>query len=42
MKVLGDTAYHRQTTIEARTWPDLHEFEEFNKVRIYLAEGVAR
>ncbi len=42
MKVLGDTAYHWQTTIEARTWPDLHEFEEFNKVRIYMTEGVGR
>jgi predicted nicotinamide N-methyase len=38
MKVLGDSAYQWQTTIEARTWPDLHEFEEFNQVRIYLAE----
>lgn len=37
LKVLGDTAYQRQTTIEARTWPDLNEFEEFNQVRIYLA-----
>ncbi|MBW0147773.1 50S ribosomal protein L11 methyltransferase [Marinobacter arenosus] len=35
---LGDTAYDLQTVIEARTWPDLHEFEEFNRVRIYLAE----
>lgn len=37
MKVLGDDGYHKQATIEARTWPDLHEFEEFNRVRIYLA-----
>ncbi len=37
MKVLGDDGYRRQATIEARTWPDLHEFEEFNRVRIYLA-----
>lgn len=37
MKVLGDDGYRKQTTIEARTWPDLHEFEEFNRVRIYLA-----
>ena len=39
MKVLGDSTYQRKATIEARTWPDLNEFEEFNKVRIYLAEG---
>lgn len=38
MKILGDNAYRWQTTIEARTWPDLNEFEEFNQVRIYLAE----
>ncbi|PHQ25258.1 methyltransferase type 12 [Marinobacter guineae] len=37
MKVLGDNAYREQTTVEARTWPDLNEFEEFNRVRIYLA-----
>lgn len=37
MKVLGDNAYVHQITREARTWPDLHEFEEFNKVRIYEA-----
>jgi predicted nicotinamide N-methyase len=30
--------YHLRTTIEARTWPDLNEFEEFNQVRIYCAE----
>ncbi|SDW00818.1 50S ribosomal protein L11 methyltransferase [Marinobacter mobilis] len=32
---LGDPAYVRQAVIEARTWPDLNEFEEFNQVRIY-------
>lgn len=37
MKILGDNAYREQTTVEARTWPDLNEFEEFNRVRIYLA-----
>ena len=36
---LGNPAYQLQTVIEARTWPDLNEFEEFNRVRIYLAEG---
>ncbi|MEP1215158.1 MAG: 50S ribosomal protein L11 methyltransferase [Marinobacter sp.] len=39
---LGDERYRQQTVIEARTWPDLHEFEEFNRVRIYQAtEGAA-
>lgn len=28
-------AYELLTTGEARTWPDLHEFEEFNRVRIF-------
>ena len=42
MKVLGDDAYRKQATLEARTWPDLNEFEEFNKVRIYLAENNQR
>jgi predicted nicotinamide N-methyase len=37
MKHLGDDNYRQQTVIEARTWPDLHEFEEFNRVRIYQA-----
>ncbi|TBW58773.1 methyltransferase [Marinobacter halodurans] len=34
---LGDDHYVLQTVHEARTWPDLHEFEEFNRVRIYQA-----
>ena len=29
--------YRRQTLIEARTWPDLNEFEEFNRVTVYKA-----
>ncbi|MDI9244069.1 50S ribosomal protein L11 methyltransferase [Marinobacter sp. CHS3-4] len=37
LKTLGDGAYQHRLTREARTWPDLHEFEEFNRVRIYLA-----
>lgn len=42
MKCLGDDHYQLRTTVEARTWPDLHEFEEFNRVRVYLAgEGIA-
>lgn len=35
---LGDRCYELQTVVEARTWPDLNEFEEFNRVRIYVAE----
>ncbi|MDX1456698.1 MAG: 50S ribosomal protein L11 methyltransferase [Marinobacter sp.] len=35
VRVLGDEAYVRQAVIEGRTWPDLNEFEEFNRVRIY-------
>ncbi|MCK9563815.1 MAG: 50S ribosomal protein L11 methyltransferase [Bacteroidales bacterium] len=30
-------AYQLLATGEARTWPDLHEFEEFNEVRIFAA-----
>lgn len=32
---LEDGRYRHVETVECRTWPDLHEFEEFNKVRIY-------
>lgn len=39
LKDLGNSAYVRQAVIEARTWPDLNEFEEFNQVRLYLAQG---
>ncbi len=34
---LGNGRYRQQTVIEARTAPDLNEFEEFNQVRIYRA-----
>lgn len=37
VKTLPSDAYTLKTTIEARTWPDLNEFEEFNQVRIYHA-----
>lgn len=37
VKTLPASQYQLQTTIEARTWPDLNEFEEFNQVRIYVA-----
>ncbi len=39
---LGDEAYRLQTVVEGRTWPDLNEFEEFNRVRIYLAGQFCR
>ena len=38
LKNLGNEAYVLQTMVEARTWPDLNEFEEFNRVRIYRAK----
>uniref|UniRef100_UPI0035675B47 class I SAM-dependent methyltransferase n=1 Tax=Marinobacter sediminum TaxID=256323 RepID=UPI0035675B47 len=38
VKDLGDDAYEQQAIVEARTWPDLNEFEEFNRVRIYAAQ----
>jgi predicted nicotinamide N-methyase len=37
VKTLPVNHYQLQTTIEARTWPDLNEFEEFNQVRIYAS-----
>ncbi|MFT7372916.1 MAG: hypothetical protein ACI9T9_001610, partial [Oleiphilaceae bacterium] len=37
VKTLPVIHYQLQTTIEARTWPDLNEFEEFNQVRIYAS-----
>ncbi|MGQ7273546.1 class I SAM-dependent methyltransferase [Marinobacter sp. V034] len=36
---LGDERYKLQMVKEGRTWPDLHEFEEFNRVRIYRVSG---
>lgn len=36
---LGDDHYRLQILEEARTWPDLNEFEEFNRVRIYRADS---
>jgi len=35
MKTLPSNAFTFIETHEARTWPDLNEFEEFNRVRIY-------
>ncbi|WP_250656674.1 50S ribosomal protein L11 methyltransferase [Alkalimarinus coralli] len=39
VKNLGDEDYRLQQVITCRTWPDLNEFEEFNQVRIYHAQG---
>jgi len=39
VKSLGNPRYVTQAVIEARTWPDLNEFEEFNQVKVYLAGG---
>lgn len=39
---LEEPGYQQQEAHEARTWPDLNEFEEFNLVRLYRGEGVAR
>lgn len=36
---LGNDCYEKQAVIKARTWPDLNEFEEFNRVRIYQAKA---
>lgn len=35
VRELGDASYRLQAVVEARTAPDLNEFEEFNQVRIY-------
>ena len=37
MKQIPSKQFTRLDTFEARTWPDLNEFEEFNKVRIYCS-----
>lgn len=36
---LGNDDYRVVAVNEARTWPDLQEFETFNRVRIYQAPG---
>jgi len=38
MKILPSDKFKLLETHEARTWPDLNEFEEFNQVRIYGLE----
>lgn len=40
LRHLGNADYHLITTVEGRTWPDLNEFEEFNRVRLYRAPGI--
>lgn len=40
MKILPSQHFELLETREARTWPDLNEFEEFNKVRIYRSQRV--
>lgn len=39
LKKMPNPAYGLLATHEARTWPDLNEFEEFNRVRIYEADS---
>lgn len=39
VKILPSDKYKLIDCIEARTWPDLNEFEEFNQVRIYLSKN---
>ncbi|KAA8983453.1 50S ribosomal protein L11 methyltransferase [Halospina sp. K52047b] len=39
LRHLGNEDYRLITTVEGRTWPDLNEFEEFNRVRLYWAPG---
>lgn len=38
MKTLPSERFELIETHEARTWPDLNEFEEFNRVRIYCSK----
>ena len=42
VKVLPSEKYLLIDCTEARTWPDLNEFEEFNQVRIYLSKNAQR
>lgn len=42
VKVLPSNKYELIDCFEARTWPDLNEFEEFNKVKIYLSRNAQR
>lgn len=40
LRTLGNDDYQLITIEEGRTWPDLNEFEEFNRVRLYQAPGI--
>lgn len=40
VKILPSNQYEQVDCVKARTWPDLNEFEEFNKVKIYLSKSV--
>lgn len=42
VKTLPSAQYQQIDCIEARTWPDLNEFEEFNQVRLYLSKSAQR
>ncbi len=42
VKVLPSNQYEQVDCIKARTWPDLNEFEEFNKVKIYLSKSAQK
>lgn len=39
VKILPSNQYEQVDCVKARTWPDLNEFEEFNKVKIYLSKS---
>ena len=41
VKVLPTSSYDLLDVKEARTYPDLNEFEEFNQVRIYLSNNAS-
>lgn len=42
VKQFPTDAYRKIDCIQARTWPDLNEFEEFNQVRIYLSRNTQK
>lgn len=42
VKILPSDHYRQIDCIEARTWPDLNEFEEFNQVKIYLSKSAQK
>lgn len=42
VRQLPSEQYIMQTCQEARTWPDLNEFEEFNQVRIYFSKPLQK